>query len=366
MLKTFFLSLSFVLLLFPAFAQVNILFVPEIYGRNVNGLLSCKIISPNQRFNASLTVTVTERQAGTVCVLKTPEFSIAPGSNSVPVTAARSANIRFADSKLARLTSQSQNFLAGDYDYCFELTVRNTDNAPLEQCYSYSLAPFTELNLSTPFNKDTLCDKRPLMTWQPLIPMINGAYYQLVLTEIKAGQNATEALNYNLPIINQHGVSAPALPYPSIARELQQGKKYAWQVTAYKDLTVLNRSEVWEFAVDCKDTLAKRQEADNGYREVEDLANGNYYVAHGKLKFIVVNSYEAQDLDYRILPVLSNGAKIRKLPKIKLIYGKNKVAIDLDAAGGLVAGQFYILDILLPNGERKSVRFQYEKSENGN
>lgn len=363
MLKKSILSVLATLMLLSVFGQVTIQFVPEVYGRNINGLFNCKILSVNQRFAASLTVTVNERKGGTVCVLRSSEFNIVPGNNLVPVSAARSAAIQFANNKLGQVTSQSRTFPAGDYDYCFELKIRNSDIAPFEQCFSYNLAPFTELSLIDPFNKDSVCNKRPVFSWQPLIPAIAGSYYQLVLTEIKTGQNATEALNYNLSIVNQRSIVAPLLPYPAIAKELVAGKKYAWQVTAYKEQTILNRSEIWEFTVNCRDSVKKETEVDGGYRDIEDLTHGNYYVAYGKVKFIVVNSYDPQALSYELYPVIGGDRKLKHLPKIKLDYGKNKVVIDLEQVSGLVLHQYYILNVLLPDGERKSVRFLYEKAK---
>lgn len=363
MLKRFILLFVTALLAYPACAQVNIMFVPEIYGRNVNGLLECKILSTNQRLTASLTVTVRERKEGTVCVLRTGEFLVVPGTNTVPATAARSGSVQFANSRTGRIIGQSKLFPTGEYDYCFALTIRNTDNPPFEQCFSYSLAPFTELSLIDPFNKDTICSKRPVLSWEPLIPAIPGSYYQLVLSEVKTGQNATEALNYNLPLINQRSLISPVLPYPSMGRELQQGKKYAWQVTAYKDLTILNRSAVWEFVVDCKDSLNKdEEETDNGYRDIEEGAYGNFYAAHGKLKLMIVNDYAPQDLNYEIYAVIGYGQKIKRLPKVRLLYGKNKVSIDLANVKGLVPHQYYVMNILFANGDRKSLRFLYEKA----
>lgn len=177
------------------------------------------------------------------------------------------------------------------------------------------------------------------------------------ISEIKNGQNATEALNYNLPVINQSNIVSPILPYPSIAPQLVKGKKYAWQVTAYKDQTVLNRSEIWEFTVDCQDSVKKV--ADDGYRDIEDLSRGNYYIAAGFLKFALVNPYQAQDLKYAITSLNNPDKKIKRLPKLKLKTGNNQVQIDLTATNSFTDEKYYILKVQLPNGTTKSLRFLY-------
>jgi hypothetical protein len=160
-----------------------------------------------------------------------------------------------------------------------------------------------------------------------------------------------------LPVINQSNIVSPILPYPSIAPQLVKGKKYAWQVTAYKDQTVLNRSEIWEFTVDCQDSVKKV--ADDGYRDIEDLSRGNYYIAAGFLKFALVNPYQAQDLKYAITSLNNPDKKIKRLPKLKLKTGNNQVQIDLTATNSFTDEKYYILKVQLPNGTTKSLRFLY-------
>ena len=352
--------LIILLLLFAlgASGQITVQFVPEIYGRSVDGLFNCKIFNPYQKLDASLTITVTERKGGTVCIIKTVSFSIYPGANPIPGGAAGAASVRYGNTRLGQLTGINHNFPEGDYDYCFDLNFTHSDNPPEEQCFTYSLAPFTELSLIDPTDRDSICDKRPLFSWQPLIPGVPGAFYQLVLTTINSGQNATEAINYNVPVINQYSIISPVLPYPPINPELVSGQKYAWQVTAYKDQTVLIRSEVWQFTVNCRDST--KAVPDDGYRDVEDLLKGNYYIATGLMKFAIENPYRAQTLRYEIISTARPDKKIKHLPKILLRTGSNKIKINLTALDTFDNEAYYILKLWLPDGTVKTLRFLYE------
>jgi len=343
----------------PALGQATIQFIPELYGRNVDGLFKCSIINPGQGQSVTLSVVVKERSAGTVCIIKTQAFNIMQGANPLPFSAARSASLQFSNNSIGRLSSANHTFPEGDYEYCYTLTYLRSDLLPVEQCFDYTLAPFAELHLTDPYDKDKICDKRPLLTWQPLLPGIPGSAYQLVLAEIRSGQNATEALNYNLAVINQSNIISPVLPYPSIARELEKGKTYAWQVTAYKDQTILNRSEVWTFTVDCQDSVKKV--TDDGYRDIEDLSRGNYYIAAGYLKFALVNPYQGQDLKYTITSLNKPEKKIKHLPKIKIKSGLNQISIDLSQNNSFDDGSNYILSAWLPNGTVKQLRFLYSE-----
>lgn len=341
-----------------AVSQVNILFIPEIYGRTVNGLFNCKFTNPYGKQTVALTITVNERKAGTICVINTGLFTLLPGTNPIPSTAISSASIKFASSRSAQVTGLSRNFPEGDYDYCYELSFPHSDNQPIEQCYSYTLAPFAELNLSDPYDRDTICNPKPLLTWEPLLPAVTGAFYQLVLTEVKPGQNPTEALNYNLPIINQSDIMSPVLPYPSVLPPLVKDKTYAWQVTAYKGQTVLNRSEIWQFKVHCLDSAVKAI-PDIGYRDIEDLLRGNYYIAEGYIKFSVINAYGPGRLKYEVRSVNKPGKKIHGLPALKLKNGINNITIDLRENSSLDDNHYYILKIWLPDGASRELRFIY-------
>ncbi|AYL93828.1 DUF928 domain-containing protein [Mucilaginibacter celer] len=357
-----FLIALLVITAFTSKAQINVQFVPEIYGRNISGLFNCQFINAGARRQATLTISVSERNAGLIAMIRVPEFVIAPGSSPLPVTVARSAAIQIADNRLGRLAKQSNMFPEGDYDYCFELTFTGSDLGPQEQCFSYALAPFADLNLIDPYDGESNCNKRPLFTWQPLIPAVPGSYYQLVLAEIKNGQSATEAINYNLPLINQQNITTPLLTYPSIVRDLETGKKYAWQVSAYKDQTVLNRSEIWEFTVSCTDSIKKKVDTES-FREIDDLSRGNFYISTGHIKFAIVNSYEQQPLNYEIVPVDAPEKKIKHLPKVKLEPGKNFIDLDISALGSFKNDKYYLMNISLRNGVVKSLRFVYKNEE---
>jgi hypothetical protein len=346
-----------------AHGQVTVNFMPELYGRNLNGLFNIQTVSPaGAGISVILEITVTERAGGTVCAIRSPEFTVMPGNNPLSAFVARNSSISFSSGKLGQLTSANRAFPEGDYEYCYSITIKGSDNPPTEQCFSYTLAPFSDLSLIDPYDKDTVCNKRPIFTWQPLVPGILGSYYQLVLAEIKSGQSATEALNYNLPVINQRGIIAPLLPYPSIAKELQINKRYAWQVTAYKDQTILNRSDIWEFIQKCPDTVVTKDTLRYGYRDIDDLTQGAYHQAIGFLRFKVVNSYTAQLLKYTIKALKNPDKPIKGLPKLNLNTGENLVSINLVDNGRFKAGDYYVLEIILPNGTAKKLQFLYETS----
>lgn len=344
-------------------AQFTIAFMPEVQGRTIDGIWKARIGNNGSRQTVNLKVIVTEAASGAVLTIQTPPFELLPGINNVPAGVAYQSSVAFGNNKLATIISQSGFFPSGDYDYCFQLYEGASHNGASagEQCFNYNLAPFSSLQLIQPYDGDKICDKRPAFSWQPLIPMINGLQYRLLLVEVKEGQQPVEALRTNLAIINQKNIPMPMQLYPSIVSDLVVGRKYAWQVAAYKEELMLAESEIWTFNVDCeKDSTSLSKEA---FRNIEDLAKGNFYIARGQLLFAFNNTYEATTLQYTVRCLSKPEQKITKLPKIKVSRGRNQVVIDLSENKSFTDSYFYIMDVKLPDGEEKQLRFIYKNAE---
>ena len=341
-------------------AQVSVHFVPEVYGRSIDGLLTANIMNAAEKRMVRLAVTVKEDKGGQVLSIVTQPFTIVPGNNPVPASAVRSAKVQMGNSAVAGFVRRNSYLPQGNYEYSFSvISAVSVEEVIVEQFFEQEVLPPAPLDLIEPYNEDKICEKRPLLSWQPSMPTVAGTMYELLMVEMKDRQSPVEALNYNLPIVKQKGIMTPMLLYPPSARDLVEGKRYAWQVTAYKDQTVINRSEVWEFKLDCKEEETPVAD-DNGYRDIDDLFKGNFYIAHGAVKFALVNAYQEQTLQYTITCVTDPQQKIRRLPKIKLSKGKNKINIDLSTNFSFKDGYTYILKASLPNGTSKSLRFIFK------
>jgi hypothetical protein len=362
MSKTISVSIIFIMLFIAkAKAQVSVNFIPEVYGTSMNGLMNASFLSTVPRQDVKLNITVSEAKAGKILTIQTAAFSLVQGNNRIPSSVVKSAKIVLNTSKVADYLRRNAIFPQGSYDYEFIIiSASSSEEIIVDQSFSHDVVPPAPLDLIEPFDRDQICEKRPLLTWQPSLPSIPGMLYELQLVEIKSNQNATEAVNYNLPIVNQRGIVSNILVYPSVSKELLVGKKYAWQVTAYKDQTVINRSEIWQFEVNCKDSTANVIESDYGYRDIDDLTKGNYYVAEGLVKFAITNPYQEQKLNYNIICLTDPKSKQRGLPKLTLKRGQNKIKLDLSHNGSFKDGYSYIMKIQLANGIFKSLRFIYK------
>lgn len=344
-------------------AQVSIDFIPAISGATIDGLMNVRINNIGAKKTIRLEITVNsddEVSSVQVVHIATSEFDINAGSNIIPPSVIRSAQVKIGNSEPAKFLQQNGYFPSGQYSYDYKVILVSTREVLVEQNFVHDLQPAAPLNLVEPYDADEICELRPLLSWQPHIPMTAGAQYQVVVAEIKAKQNGIEALQYNLPIVNQRGISANLMMYPAVARELEKGKRYAWQVTAYQGNTVLNRSEVWTFSMKCPDTVVE-EKPQLSYRDIEDLAKGNFYMAQGRLSFVLVNSYAEQSLQYAISCLTDPKLKVKNLPSKTLARGKNKVDIDLSENKAFKQDYSYMLTVIMPNGQMKNLRFVYKE-----
>jgi hypothetical protein len=131
-----------------------------------------------------------------------------------------------------------------------------------------------------------------------------------------------------------------------------------WQVTAYKGDVIISRSEVWTFKVGCDEQLPV--DPVDGFRNIEDLVMGNYYVAEGRILFSVDNPYTEMKLDYSFECLTDPETKFRRLPEVKLTRGRNNIIIPLEDARAFKEGYNYLLKIVMPNGASRTLRFTFK------
>lgn len=347
----------------PLKAQISFSFMPEIQGRTIDNLYQVRIGNTGARQAVNMTIIVTEAKSGAITTINTPAFELMPGMNTVPPAAAYNSAVSFGNNKVATIVRQSGFFPEGDYDYCFRLYQGGGHNGDIlaEQCFSYNLQPFSAMQLIQPYDGDKICDKRSSFSWQPLLPAIPGVQYRMVLVEVKEGQQRAEAMRMNLAIINQKQIPMPVLLYPSLANPLEEGKKYAWQVGAYKNELLLAETEIWDFTVECeKEETSLPAEA---FRSLEDLARGNFYIARKQLLFAFNNTYSETTLSYSIRCLTKPDQQVKKLPKVKIGRGLNQVVIDLSENNSFTDGYYYIMDVKLPDGQQKLLRFIYKQAD---
>lgn len=353
----------------PSGAQIIINFNPILNGQTIQGLQQIKIInSTPERVGGSLKINVQDEAGNNVISILTPDFVLHPGVNILHPGIFSNGKISFGNSRAVRVLSETGRFPEGNFQYCFEFDADpiklDGPVTPYENCYSFDIQPYTPLLLINPLNKAVICNPRPAFTWQPPFPVSRNLRYRIIAATVNPGQQAADAINNNLPVINQAGVTSNLLLYPDNLQSLVQGNTYAWQVTAYINNTIVQKSEIWTFTYDCE--KAKPDSVFDSYTEVKNEGSGNYYLANRILKFAVNNPYKAGILDYSIVDLADPFTLISNLPEIPIQNGLNKINLTLDNNKAFINGHTYLMRMNNISNQQVTLRFMYEQKQANN
>ncbi|MBV4358906.1 DUF928 domain-containing protein [Pinibacter aurantiacus] len=341
-------------------SQVIFNFLPEVYGRNVDGLSMVQIQNlSGGKIDGKVFISVKENKSKSdVMTLMTPVFTLNAGNSNLPRNVFANSSFNFASNALASIVNQTRSFPAGEYTFCFKFVSVDKDSDD-ESCFDGNVQPLVPLTLLSPDDKDKICQKRPPLSWQPPIPYSPSMKFRLLLTEKKQG-DAVENLLTNSPLILLDNISSTMINYPTSAPDLQEGKTYCWQVIAYQNGVTISQSEIWEFTVQCTEPAPAMPK--DSYRELQSLVNGNYYIANRYLKFSFTNNYNVKKLNYAIYSTENLKEKIKNTPEVAIQTGLNKIDINLTELD-LEVGKHYLLKVMPFNEPAMEVRFIYQDKD---
>jgi hypothetical protein len=339
--------------------QINFIFVPEVYGRTVDGLGNFQMQNlTGQPKKGQVSISVHENISKTqVLKIVSPAFVLPTGTTAFPATVFSGSAFNFYNCPIAAIASQTRNFPPGEYTFCFQFTPAD-HGEEAENCFDANIQPLVPISLIYPADEDKICQKRPPLSWQPPVPFPANMRFRLELTLKKQGADV-ENLLMNAPLILLDNIPSTTVSYPSFAPDLQEGSTYVWQVIAYQAGVIMSRSEIWEFTVQCNDSTSPASL--DSYRELKSMVNGNYYYAFGTLKFSFQNNYNIKKLTYDIYQTENGSAKIRNVPAVSLIPGLNRIDLDLSDLG-LEEGKHYMLKVYPFNEPPVTVRFVYHEN----
>jgi len=295
-------------------------------------------------------------------------FNLAPGINNINGATIGFNQLVYGNSGKALYLKNNGMMAAGNYSYCLKLIPLNNDESGDIYCEEFEAATDDFLNLITPYDNDTLDTKLPVLTWthsEPFNTLAKNEYFKLVLTEIKQDQSADQAIFSNPVIYSKTFLNTHSLPYPQDAKELEDGKKYAWQVQKFSNNIMVNKTDVWAFNLKKPKTVLPHK-----YVLLRKTNDGGFYTAtDDKLYFRFDEEYGPGDFIYEILN--EQGEKLQ--PKVKkddglqknasqqvlLNQGVNQFELSLNGYG-LKKG-YYTLIVLNKKKHKFYLRFYVEK-----
>lgn len=344
-----------------SYGQFMVYFQPEVYGRTIDGLGSFQVQNlTGAALRGQINITVQETVSkSSVVTITTPVTNIQPGTANFPRNVFAGSLFKFSSNAYASITNQTKNFPPGQYVFCYQFVNADKQSDDYENCFDAEIQPLVPMTLIYPADGDKICQKRPLLTWQPPIPFNSSMRFRLLLTEKKEGESV-ENLLVNAPLLLLDNITTTSINYPSGHPDLKEGKTYCWQVIAYQNNVVMSRSEIWEFTVQCSEP--GKQLPTDSYRELKLLVNGNYYIANRALKFSFRNNYNIKRLSYAMYDIGNGMKKLKDCPEVTLTPGLNKVDIDLTELE-LEPGKHYLLKVYPFNEPDIEVRFIYQDKD---
>lgn len=264
-----------------------------------------------------------------ICEIDFSVINLNPGVNQLNYSSGKISwsNTPYRDQLLR------DQLVMGNFQVCVGVTDLTEVLPNANDCYDVELRSeeienpleVRPLELNSPDNKDTIEEKRPLLTWIPPSPVYQGTMYHLTLTEKKEKQTCIESLNNNVPIIDKKSIQTNILNYPVETPALTEGKTYCWRVAAYRNVKEYTRSEEWEFVE------KKPVEVNISIPKIDDLQNTNSVLLTNTIRFLIDNRELEKPLEIKIEFNKDNQwVNINLKEKISLIYGLNTVEIPVE------------------------------------
>jgi len=123
--------------------------------------------------------------------------------------------------------TRSGHLPAGDYRFKLKLQPFDAGDS-----FEFEVKPIGPPRLISPPEGAKLGGPYPDFVWTAPVGYHGRATYKLRIVEVRPGQTKEEALRANRPWLEQAGINATRLRYPTRARKLDPDKEYAWEVVA--------------------------------------------------------------------------------------------------------------------------------------
>lgn len=337
--------------------QLNIIGISvQPFNITPEALLNINVMNGGNETQVQTTTEVLNSQGAVLMRVKSQVFMVKNGLNSGLSGERKVASTAYMSSRQADYLKTTHNLPSGRYKFCCVIKVLNGSNETDAFCDELE-ADFNQyLYLVSPFDGDTIETKNPILSWahsEPFSILNQGEFYRMVVTEQSIGQSPEEATTVNTPVMVKNYLQEHQLQYPVDARELKEGKRYAWQVQKMGDGVVINKTEAWTFNLRKENELKSTK-----YVVPKRKPDGSFYNAHdgmvyfmfseeyktsGHLKFTLKNS-RLKPIEVTVRQDDKNGAGgVNDVSLVLKVTGTNLYELDMNSRK-LESG-FYTLEI---------------------
>lgn len=255
--------------------------------------------------------------------------------------------------------------MAGSYYICYTVmgTSHKSETPLSEECVNVDIEPLSPPQLITPADTAMVETNYPSFNWIPPAPasMFTDLKYEILITEIKKGQNAYDAIQRNAPLYIQRYLTTPFLLYPSSYKALEPDKKYAWQVIAKNGSMYTQKTEVWSFKI--KDDSSSIVSSGNLYPKLTKGHTADAYITNSHLSFEYNNETGDSLVIVQMYDLRNYPSTIVETQKLTIKPGQNFINLKLKTK--LYAHmQDYLLEIANNRNEHWNLKFKFVKDKN--
>lgn len=327
-------------------------------------LWNISIMSSNsQAMNVRLVVTISDLQTNQLVLSGTTRFfllnqgAVLLTQNQVSPISYQAVNANYP------VDPQPDGFLpVGVFNICYTLYWQNNDGLETvaEQCETLEVEPLSPPQLILPENEENIEQEYPFFTWTAPMSttLLSGLRYDWKMVEVLSGQNASDAIQFNVPVWIQRSLPTNSFQYPLSLPKLDSSKLYAWQVTALNNLMPVSHSEIWLFKISRnKELIPGRRKGT--YALLKKNLGGQAVLLDGDIQFVYTNDQNYKNARIMLFE-LNKGKRQAVLSSpilLPLGQGSNYLRIPISSIKGIRKNQDYILE-LDDLGKKYYLKFQ--------
>jgi hypothetical protein len=214
-------------------------------------LLDGQIVSLNGGEKVIAEVSLRDVQQGDLILsARTRPFVLRKGTNHLRDY--RSTSVAsYGNNGMANYVKVYRRLPQGTFECCLKLVPAGGQEELIVECDKLNSESMAILDLMSPSDKDTIDERRPILTWVKSGDFVSGRgrMFRLTLVELKEGQTPQSAVRENRPVLSGLPLEQLVFNFPASAPDLIPGRTYAWVVDWLEQQTPKISTEVWTFTV---------------------------------------------------------------------------------------------------------------------
>lgn len=321
----------------------------------------------SRSLDVQIQVTMVDRNSGQQIMNATSRMrSVARGATQLKEQDLAPIQYNFTGAYAATDRVTGDLLMAGGYIICYTVIAAHEKGiTPLsEECVNIDIEPLSPPQLIHPADTSTIETSYPGFNWMPPAPlaMFTQLQYEILVVEMRKGQNPYDAIQRNIPVYRQQFLSSPVLQYPSSYKALEPGKTYAWQVVARNGAMYTQKTDAWSFSVKKEEQSLLMSSTMFPLLQRDDFSKT--YLSEGLLAFEYFNETGDSSVVADVYSWQSGlGPKVES-KKLKVKQGQNFLSVRLPGNRYQPEAE-YVVEIYNSRKERWNLKFKYVKnSEN--